>query len=126
MDIRIIPGIKGQQEMTVGKKDTATAFGSGLVEVFATPAMIAFMEMTALKSIEHLLPQTATTVGSEVNIKHLRATPVGRKVQCESTLIEVVGRKLVFELVVMDDEIPIGHGTHVRYVVDKKKFLAQL
>ncbi len=126
MLIRIAPGVKGVQELEVQQKDTATAYGSGLVEVFATPAMIAFMEMTAMKSIENLLPKGATTVGTEVHVKHLRATPVGHIVRCESNVVEVVGKKIVFELLVFDDEILVGHGHHARYVVDKAKFMSQL
>lgn len=123
---KIAPGLRGNQEMEVKSKDTATAYGSGLVEVFATPAMIAFMEMTAMKSIAQFLPKGTTTVGTEVNVKHLRATPVGHVVRCESTVLEVVGKKVVFELVVFDDEILVGHGQHARYIVDKEKFMTQL
>ncbi len=126
MNSRITPGIKGKQEMTVSHEDTATRYGSGLVEVFATPAMVAFMECTALKSIAEFLPGNATSVDAEVNIKHLRASAVGRHLRCESQVLESSGRKIVFEVLVFDDELLVGHGTHTRFIVDREKFLSQI
>ncbi|MBU2557624.1 MAG: thioesterase family protein [Bacteroidetes bacterium] len=123
MEFQIKTATKGSQQMIVQQKDTAAAYGSGLVEVFATPAMLAFMEMTALKSIEDQLPDDYTTVGSEVHLKHLRASPVGQNLICNSTMIEVSGRKIVFELQVWDEDVLVGLGTHTRYVVDKQKFM---
>jgi fluoroacetyl-CoA thioesterase len=125
MNSRIVPGLKGKQEMTVTVDDTATRYGSGLVEVFATPAMVAFMESTALNSIAEFLPENATSVGTEVNVKHLRASPVGHRLRCESQVLSSSGRKIVFEVLVFDDELLVGHGTHTRFIVDKEKFLSQ-
>ncbi|MBS4056215.1 MAG: thioesterase family protein [Bacteroidales bacterium] len=126
MNSRITPGIKGYQEMVVTLADTAITYGSGLVEVFATPAMVAFMELTALKSIDELLPENATSVGTEVNIKHLRASAVGHKLHCESQVLESAGRRIVFEVLVFDEELLVGHGTHTRFIVDKDKFMNQI
>ncbi len=125
-NIHLSPGMKGMQELTVNVKDTAIQYGSGLVEVFATPAMVALMETTALRSIQDFLPENATSVGTEVGVKHLRASAIGHQLRCESTVIEVSGRKITFELTVWDDMILIGHGTHVRHIVDKEKFMSQL
>lgn len=126
INIQIKVGLKGKQELTVSENDTAKKYGSGLVEVFATPAMVAFMELTALKSIESLLPESMTSVGTEVNMKHLRASAIGHFLRCESNIIEVKGRKITFELTVWDDVILVGHGTHVRHIVELEKFMAQV
>ena len=123
MEFQLTTHTKGRERLIVSEKDTAMAYGSGLVPVFATPAMIALMEMTALKSIHDQLPEQYTTVGFAVDMKHLKASKTGAEVVCESELVEVSGRKLVFELQLWDDEILVGHGTHIRYIVDKSKFL---
>jgi len=126
MDSIIPSGHIGVKTIRVSADMTATKFGSGLVDVFATPAMIAFMETTALHSISSFLTETLTSVGTEVNIKHLRASPVGRDLRCESKVIEVNGKKIVFEVAVFDEDVLVGHGTHTRYVVDKEKFMLKL
>ncbi len=122
----IIPNIQGEQVRIVTQKDTASAFGSGHVDVFATPAMVALMEMTARDSVQHLLPEGHTTVGTEVNIKHLRPSAVGHEVRCESKVVEVSGQKILFELQVWDDSILVGHGSHTRAIVDLERFMRKL
>jgi len=122
----IRPGIRGYQELTVSPEDTAARYGSGLLDVFATPALVALMENTALTSYIALLPEGYTSVGAEITVRHVKATPVGMKVFCESVLREVEGNKLVFELSARDEKGPIGFGTHVRFIVDEKKFMDRL
>lgn len=126
MEISIPVGIKFNREIIVSSDQSAKAFGSGVVDVFATPAMIALMESTAQESIQGYLPQGYTTVGTEVNIKHLKATPIGAKVTCDSRLREVNGRKLIFELHAWDDKGMIGIGTHTRVIVEEKGFMEKL
>ncbi len=126
MESTISKGIRGEQHQVVTPASTALQYGSGMVDVFATPAMIALMELTALKSIAWLLPEGSTSVGTEVCIKHLRATPVGKTLRCESRVVEVQGRKVVFEVSVWDDQLLVGHGTHTRFVVETAKFMANL
>jgi predicted thioesterase len=126
LNINIKPGITGEQKLLVEPKHTASSYGSGDVNVLATPAMIALMELTARISVESLLPPGHTTVGTEVGVKHLRATPTGHILRCESKVIEVTGSKLQFEVQVWDDEILVGHGTHTRAVVDLEKFMSKL
>ena len=116
-------GLKNISEMTVTEKDTAAAWGSGLLPVYATPAMILFMEMTASKSVEPLLEEGCTTVGVAVDIKHLAATPVGMNVRCESELIKIDGKRLVFKVAVYDEAELAGEGTHERVIVRKNKFM---
>ena len=116
-------GIKGLQEITVTESDTAAVYGSGSLEVFGTPAMIALMEKTALNSIVPYLDETEGSVGTALDVKHTAATPVGMKVTCESELIEVDRKRLVFRLSVRDEAGPIGEGTHERFVIDNEKFM---
>ncbi|MFP4525963.1 MAG: thioesterase family protein [Bacteroidales bacterium] len=118
-------GILNTETKKVEYEDTASNYGSGLVEVFATPAMISLMENTALKTVLPYLEDGMNTVGFEVNIKHLKPTPVGQKVTCQTVLKEVKGKKLVFEVEAKDEEGTIGKGTHTRYIINTKEFMNQ-
>ncbi len=118
-------GILGKTEQVVLEKDTAAKYGSGLVEVFATPAMIALMEKTCLESLFEDLPEDYSTVGTKVNVSHTKATPMGMKVTCTSELIEIDRRRLVFRVEAHDEEGLIGEGTHERFIIDKAKFMAK-
>lgn len=116
------PGIKGHQEVVVTKELTAAQMGSGVLEVFATPAMIALMEQTAYKSVEPYLEEDSGSVGTSLHISHVAASPVGMTIHCESELIEVDGRRLVFHVKAFDQDGLIGEGTHERFVVINDKF----
>jgi len=126
MELNLTIGIIGNKEIIVKTEDTAARYGSGLIEVFATPAMIGLMESTAQLSVQPILPEGFITLGTEVNIKHLKATPIGMKVKCESKLIAFEGKKLIFEVNAWDEKGEIGSGTHTRYVVDAQKFMEKL
>ncbi len=116
-------GIKGKKEYVVTKELTAAAVGSGLLEVYGTPYMIALMEETCHTSVEEFLEDGQGTVGISIEIKHTAATPVGMKVWCESELIEVDGKRMVFSLKTFDEVGPIGEGTHQRFIIDNEKFM---
>ena len=126
MTKNLITGIKGDIQTIVTKEQTAAAYGSGLVEVFATPAMIALMEKTCLRSVLEYLPDGINTVGTEVNVKHLKATAVGKNVRCQSELQKIDGKKLLFTVEAFDEQGKIGEGTHSRYVIDVKSFMEKL
>jgi len=126
MDVQIPTGVKGKEEMVVSFEDTAARYGSGLVEVFATPALVALMEKTCLTSVLPYLADGHGTVGVKVDIVHSKATPIGMKVTCESTLMEVDRRRLVFELVAVDEKGEIGRGRHERFIIDTRKFMEKL
>ena len=119
-------GIKGKRERVVPYEQTAEYISSGLLPVFATPCMIQFMEETARISVEEYLAEGQSTVGTSVNIKHLASTFVGCKVTCESELIEIDRRRLVFSVKVYDEKELLGEGTHERFIIDNEKFLARL
>jgi predicted thioesterase len=118
-------GIKGRLEQTVTPEMSAARVGSGLVEVFATPMMVALVEKTCLQSVVPCLEEGQGTVGTLVNVSHTAATPIGMRVWCESELVEVDRRRLVFSVQVFDECGPIGSGTHERFVIDSAKFAAK-
>jgi len=126
MEIKIPAGIKHYKEITVSNTDSACVFGSGSVNVFATPALIALLESTALESIEPYMSKGYTSVGAEVNLKHLKATAIGMKVKADTYLKSFDGRKLSFELHAWDDRGLIGIGTHTRVIVEEKVFMENL
>jgi predicted thioesterase len=115
-------GLKGHQESKVTQEYTAKAMGSGSLEVYATPAMIALMEETAFVSVQEHLEDGCGTVGTKVDIEHVAASPLGMKITCDSVLREIDGRRLVFDLEVIDEKGLIGKGTHERFIIDNEKF----
>ena len=118
-------GIKGRQEVMVEEGNCASAVGSGLLKVFATPAMIALMEKTAWMSVAPELGEGEGTVGTLLNVTHDAPTPIGMKVWCESTLEEVDGRRLVFSVEAFDEKGRIGGGRHERFIIGNEKFQAK-
>lgn len=119
-------GIRGRIETVVTQKESAKTLGSGLLDVYATPAMIALMEGCASQSIAPYLDEGCGTVGTAVNIRHLAATPIGMKVYCESILTEVDGRRLLFNVKAYDETGLIGEGTHERFIINSEKFFAKV
>lgn len=115
-------GLTGEAFELVKHELTAAFWGSGLVASYSTPAMVALMENAAFNATKPLLPETQTTVGVEVNIKHLAATPQGMTVRARAELVEIDGRKLLFKVEAWDDVEKIGQGTHGRYIVDLERF----
>jgi predicted thioesterase len=118
-------GIKGKKEITVTQDKTAKAMGSGSLDVYATPAMIALMENTAFESVAPYLEPGSGTVGTALNIKHVSATPVGMKVTCETELVKVDGRALTFSVKAYDEAGLIGEGEHERFIIYEEKFQAK-
>ena len=115
-------GISNEITKTVTKETTAAALGSGLLEVYATPAMVALMEETCMRSVQEELEEGCGTVGTGLTIHHISATPVGMKGRCASKLVEVDGRKLVFDVQAFDEAGLIGQGTHERFIIENEKF----
>ena len=121
----LTPGIKGSASCVVGPEDTAKALGSGAVDVFSTPKLVALMEKAALLSVRDYLDEGMDTVGTHLDISHNAATPVGMTVRAESELIEVDRRRLVFSVKAWDETELVGEGTHERFIIDRDKFLAK-
>ena len=119
-------GIRGRREQTVTPEMSAARIGSGLVEVFATPMMVALIEQTCLESVLPHLEEGQGTVGTLVNVTHVSATPVGMRVWCESELVEVDRRRLVFKVKAYDECGLIGEGTHERFIIDNAKFMEKI
>lgn len=119
------PGIRKSAEMIVTKELCANAWGSGGLEVYATPAMIALMENTAWSSVEPFMEESRSTVGTHLDVSHLSASPVGARITCESELVEVDGRRLVFKVSASDNAGPIGEGVHERFIINVDKFMAR-
>ena len=119
-------GLTYTSTRVVEKNDTALVMGSGDMEVFATPAMVALMENAAMKAVAEHLPEGSTTVGALMNTSHIKPSPVGETVQATAVLTEVEGRKLTFSVRAEDTKGVIGEGTHIRYVVDRERFLNKL
>lgn len=118
-------GIKGTKELVVTKELSAQSVGSGLLPVYATPAMIALMENTAFESVAQYLEEGCGTVGTSLNVKHVAATPIGMKVICETELVKVDGRALTFEVKAYDECGLIGEGVHERFIITEEKFLSK-
>ena len=115
-------GIKGRQETTVTAANVAANVGSGKVKVFATPMMIALMEKASVLSIEPLLEEGQSSVGTHINVSHCAATPIGMKVWAESEVIGIDRRKVTFSVKAYDERGLIGEGTHERFIIDMEKF----
>ncbi|MCH5180850.1 MAG: thioesterase family protein [Erysipelotrichales bacterium] len=116
-------GIKNTLELVVNQNNTAKNMGSGNLEVFSTPSMIALIEETAWKSVEPFLNDGESTVGTKLDINHLSATPIGMKVTCNTELVEIDNRKLVFRVAVYDEVCKIGEGIHERFIISNEKFM---
>lgn len=115
-------GIKFSIERRVTERMTARVMGSGTLDVFATPSMIALIEETAWRSVAPHLESGMATVGTLLNVAHVAPTPVGMTVKCETELTEVDGRRLVFSVTVSDECGEIGRGTHERFIINEEKF----
>ncbi len=116
-------GIKGSAEVTVVRENTAAAVGSGALEVFSTPSMVALMEKAALSSVQPYLEEGQGTVGTRLEISHLAASPIGAHIRAESELVEIDRRMLTFEVKAYADGELIGEGKHQRCIILNDRFM---
>ena len=119
----IQPGLVGEARTTVTDALLATYLGSGSVEVYATPGMVALMEAAAVAAIDPLLPEGRASVGVGLEVRHLAATPPGEEVRAQAEVTGVDGRKVTLRVQAWDEHELIGEGTHVRYVIDVARFV---
>lgn len=114
-------GVRGKAQTVVTSLNTAKAMGSGLLEIFATPAMVALMEKAAVNALN--LPVGQSSVGTSLSIAHTAATPLGSKVSATAELVDIDRRRLVFSVEVYDEAGQIGVGKHERFIIDVDSFL---
>jgi fluoroacetyl-CoA thioesterase len=119
-------GLVGEAALMVGETHTASHLGSGGVDVLATPVMVALMEDAARSSVDSMLDQGQISVGVNLNISHLAATPVGMRVTAHAELVAVEGRRLTFKVEAHDEREKIGEGTHIRAIINLDRFMARL
>ncbi len=121
--MEITVGMKGEAFTQVEREDTAAEVGSGSLLVYATPCMVALMEGAACEAIADAIAEGQTSVGTELNIRHVSATPVGLEVRAEAVVTAVEGRVITFDVKAYDEAGLIGEGTHKRSVISAQKFL---
>ena len=119
-------GVRHTSHTEVNATNTALTLGSGDMDVFATPAMVALMENAAMNAVAPFLPEGCTTVGAKMDTSHIKPSGIGQHITAEAELTKIDGRKLTFKVSASDGVCTIGEGTHVRYIVDHTKFLSKL
>lgn len=123
-DIKI--GFKHTSELIVTDAVTALAMGSGDMPVLATPAMMALMENAAMLAITEALPKGCTSVGGHIESSHLKPSKIGDKVTAIAEVTKVDGKKVEFKVAAYSGETLLGEGTHLRFIVDKERFMLKL
>lgn len=126
MEIPLPASVAAAVHLRVEAHHTAAAVGSGALEVLATPVMIAWMEQAAFTAVQPHLPAGFTTVGSRVEIEHLRPTPPGETVHVTASLQQREGRILTFSVQAADSRGEIGRGRHQRVIVDTARFMGRI
>ena len=119
-------GLSFTATTTVNQNNTAKALGSGDMDVFATPAMVALMENAAMTAVASHLEAGQTTVGTQITTSHIKASALGATISATATLTAVDGRSLTFAITAREGDKVIGEGTHTRLIVDRERFLAKL
>ena len=110
----------------VNNNNTASALGSGDMDVFATPAMVALMENAAMNAVAPHLAEGQTTVGTQISTTHIKASALGATITATAVLTAIDGRSLTFAITARDGENIIGEGVHTRFIVDRERFLSKL
>jgi fluoroacetyl-CoA thioesterase len=123
---RLTIGRTGHAHILVGEEQTAPRVGSGRVRVLATPVMINMMEAAALDAIEALLPAGHQSLGTQLDVGHYAATPVGMTLRATAEVTKIDGRNVTFRVEAFDDKERVGDGTHTRVVVNVERFDARI
>ena len=119
-------GLSHTSTTIVNNSNTARTYGSGGLDVFATPAMVGLMENAAMTAVENELPQGSSTVGAHISTSHVKPSKLGAAIKATAVLEELDGRKLTFKVSACDNDGLIGEGTHIRYIVDIERFMAKI
>ncbi len=123
MELKV--GLIGSAEVSISENNTAKTMGSGALDVFATPAMIALMEKAASVAVQPYIDEDSSTVGTMINVKHMAATPIGMNVTARAELVEIDGKRLVFTVEAFDRKGKIGEGLHERFIIKAAKFMSK-
>lgn len=110
----------------VSVQNTAETMGSGDMPVLGTPALVALMENAAMMACRSLCQEGQTTVGGAINVLHLKPSPVGVEVSATATVTQHEGRKVEFTIEARQDDMVIGTASHIRFIVEREKFLGRL
>jgi fluoroacetyl-CoA thioesterase len=119
---RIRLGMTAEKTVTVTPEMTVGHFVANMPQVYATPMMILHMEMAAGDSIASHLPEGYVSVGMDMKVRHLAATPVGHTVRVISRVVKINPKSVVFEVEAWDGSRRIGDGTHCRGIVNVVEF----
>ena len=119
-------GLKHTSDLTVTDTVTAIKIGSGDIPVLATPAMLALMENAAMLAVADELPEGCTTVGGHIESSHLKPSKIGDKVTAKAEVTKVDGKKIEFKVSASSGDILLGEGTHLRFIVDRERFMSKL
>ncbi len=119
-------GLTHTSTTVVDNSNTARQYGSGGIDVFATPAMVGLMENAAMTAVADDLPDGSTTVGAHISTSHIKPSKLGATIKATAILEEIDGRKLTFKVSACDDDGIIGEGSHIRYIVDIQRFMSKL
>ena len=119
-------GLQHTSELTVTDAVTAITIGSGDMPVLATPMMMALMENAAMLAVKDKLPEGCTTVGGHIESSHLKPSKVGDKVSATAEVTKVDGKKIEFKVAAYSGDTLLGEGTHLRFIVDRERFLSKL
>ena len=119
-------GLTYTSTLVVSKEHVAAVMGSGDLHVYATPAMVALMENAAMLTVAEHLPEGSTTVGAMINTSHVKPSPIGETIKTTAVLTDIEGSKLTFSIKAEDSKGIIGEAIHVRYIVDREKFMSKL
>ena len=119
-------GLKHTSELTVTDAVTAIAVGSGDMPVLATPMMMALMENAAMLAVKDELPEGCTTVGGHIESSHLKPSKIGDVVRATAEVTKVDGKKIEFKVAAYSGDTLLGEGIHLRFIVDREKFMSRL
>lgn len=120
------PGKFSTATTVVSEKNTAKTVGSGNLDVFSTPMMIALMEQAACDCLASSLEPGQSSVGTEIAVEHKAASPIGATISATATIKHVEGRKVDFDVIAAEGATTIGCGTHSRFIIDAERFMSKL
>ena len=119
-------GLRHSSELTVTDAVTAIRMGSGDMPVLSTPAMLALMENAAMLAVADVLPEGCTTVGGRIESSHLKPSKIGDEVCATAEVTKVDGKRIEFKVAAYCGDVLLGEGTHLRFIVDRQRFIERL